>query len=75
MTEPTDTPVLCVVCGEEIPRKRLEAVPGTRTCVACASVPRKTRADLRGEHFVQHTGGLHEKYLHEDDAEMDRKHR
>jgi hypothetical protein len=70
-----DTPVTCVVCGEEIPRKRLEAVPGTTTCVSCAAVPRKTRADLRGEHFVQHTGGLHEKYLHEDDAEMDRKHR
>jgi len=26
-------------------------------------------------HFVQHTGGLHEKYLHEEDAEMDEKHK
>jgi len=65
---------LCVSCGEPIPAKRLEAVPGTTTCVACASVPRKTRGDLAGRHFVQHTGGLHEKYLHEEDAEMDQKH-
>ena len=71
MTEPK----YCVHCGEEIPEKRLEAVPGTTTCVACATVPRRTRSDLRGDHFVQHTGGLHEKYLHEEDAEMDRKRR
>ena len=25
----------CVVCGEEIPLKRREAMPGVRTCVAC----------------------------------------
>jgi hypothetical protein len=65
---------LCVSCGEPIPAKRLEAVPGTTTCVQCATVPRKSRADLPGRHFVQHTGGLHEKYLHEEDAEMDQKH-
>jgi RNA polymerase-binding transcription factor DksA len=65
---------LCVVCGEEIPQKRLEAVPDTTTCVACSGVPRKGRGDLSGRHFVQHTGGLHEKYLHEEDAEMDQKH-
>ena len=65
---------LCVYCGAPIPARRLEAVPGTTTCVKCASVPRRKRSDLRGDHFVQHTGGLHEKYLHEEDAEMDRKH-
>ena len=65
---------LCVSCGEPIPEKRLEAVPGTTTCVKCATVPRKSRSDLAGRHFVQHTGGLHEKYLHEEDAEMDQKH-
>ncbi|MBW1809833.1 MAG: TraR/DksA C4-type zinc finger protein [Deltaproteobacteria bacterium] len=63
----------CVTCGELIPEKRLNAIPGTTTCVKCTSVPRKTRSDLRGDHFIQHTGGLHEKYLHEEDAEMDRK--
>jgi phage/conjugal plasmid C-4 type zinc finger TraR family protein len=25
----------CVECGEEIPKRRREAVPGVRTCVAC----------------------------------------
>ena len=66
---------LCVDCGAPIPVKRLAAVPGTTTCVACATVPRKTRVDLPGRHFIQHTGGLHEKYLHEEDAEMDEKHK
>ena len=65
---------LCVSCGEPIPAARLAAIPGTTTCVRCATVPRRTRDDLPGRHFVQHTGGLHEKYLHEEDAEMDEKH-
>jgi len=65
---------LCVSCGEPIPAARLAAVPGTCTCVKCAVVPRKSRSDLSGRCFVQHTGGLHEKYLHEEDAEMDQKH-
>jgi RNA polymerase-binding transcription factor DksA len=71
----TNEPAYCVSCGEVIPPRRLEAVPGTKTCVDCSEVPRKKRSDLKGDHFVQHTGGLHEKYLHEEDAEMDRKHR
>ncbi|MGD9925720.1 MAG: DksA/TraR family C4-type zinc finger protein [Pseudorhodoplanes sp.] len=25
----------CEVCGEEIPLKRRQAIPGARTCVAC----------------------------------------
>lgn len=25
----------CDICGEDIPHKRREAVPGVRTCVAC----------------------------------------
>jgi len=28
---------LCEACGEEIPYLRLKAVPGSRTCVACAN--------------------------------------
>ena len=72
MTSPLEK--YCVSCGEVIPARRLRAVPGTTTCVGCSSMPRKGRSDLRGEHFIQHTGGLHEKYLHEEDAEMDRKH-
>ena len=27
----------CTACGEAIPQKRLEALPTTRTCIACAS--------------------------------------
>jgi len=59
----------CVECGEEIPKKRLEAVPYTSRCVECASesVPRTKFKDLPGSVTVQHTGGLHEKYLKEED--------
>ena len=64
----------CVYCGEEIPPKRLKALPNTTTCVACANVPKKDISKLDGDHLIQHTGGLHEKYLHEEDASMDRKH-
>lgn len=28
----------CDDCGETIPRKRREALPGTRTCVACQAI-------------------------------------
>ena len=75
MNMPPDDPHLhlCACCGEPIPEARLKAVPGTTTCVRCATVPRRTRSQLRGGAFVQHTGGLHEKYLHEEDAEMDLK--
>lgn len=68
-------PVYCVCCGEEIPAARLKAVPGTTTCVRCATVPRRSQKDLRGDHLVQPTGGLHSQYLREEDAEMDRKRR
>jgi phage/conjugal plasmid C-4 type zinc finger TraR family protein len=27
----------CEVCGEEIPLKRRQAIPGVRTCIACQS--------------------------------------
>ena len=27
----------CDICGEDIPEKRRQAVPGVRTCVACQS--------------------------------------
>jgi hypothetical protein len=30
-------PHACEACGNEIPRKRLEAVPGARLCVGCQS--------------------------------------
>jgi hypothetical protein len=60
---------LCVSCGEPIPPKRLEILPGTTTCVACSSVTKKSIQDMPGRAVVQHTGGLHEKYLHEEDLE------
>jgi RNA polymerase-binding transcription factor DksA len=59
----------CVVCGEQIPPKRLEAMPHTKTCVACSSEDRKQIRDLPGSAVVQHTGGLHEKYLKEEDLD------
>jgi len=32
----------CVECGEEIPQRRREALPGVTTCIACAKkYPRK----------------------------------
>lgn len=63
------TEILCQTCGEPIPKKRLEAVPGTRHCVNCARPERKKFKDLPGSVTVQHTGGLHEKYLKEEDIE------
>lgn len=32
-----DSARFCDVCGEEIPEKRRQALPGVRTCVACQS--------------------------------------
>jgi len=60
---------LCISCGEEIPLKRLEILPNTKTCVKCSVEDKKNRSDLPGRAFVQHTGGLHEKYLKEEDIE------
>ena len=33
----------CDICGEDIPEKRREAVPGVRTCVECQSGQDATR--------------------------------
>ena len=35
---PVNGTVLCARCGEEIPEKRLKAVPGTRYCVDCKAI-------------------------------------
>ena len=34
------TYAVCEVCGRNIPRDRLQALPGTRTCIDCAVAPR-----------------------------------
>jgi len=61
--------ILCVSCGEPIPPKRLEILPNTRHCVSCARPERTQFKDLPGSVTVQHTGGLHEKYLKEEDID------
>ncbi len=33
---------VCEECGEEIPEARRNALPGTRTCVACQSIRDRT---------------------------------
>ncbi len=33
----TCPPFDCVICGEEIPERRRQALPGIRTCVPCQS--------------------------------------
>lgn len=58
----------CVVCGEPILEKRLRILPNTTTCVACSSATKKSIGDLPGSATVQHTGGLHERYLKEEDV-------
>lgn len=58
----------CACCGEPIPEKRLKALPNTKTCVFCSSEDKKQFSDLPGSATVQHTGGLHEKYLKEEDV-------
>jgi len=60
---------VCVVCGEPIPEKRLQILPNTTTCVACSAATKKNIKDLPGSATVQHTGGLHEKYLKEEDCD------
>lgn len=57
----------CVGCGEVIPPKRIEVLPNTLTCVGCSGVSRKAITDMSGTATVQHTGGLHEKYMKEED--------
>ena len=57
----------CISCDDPIPPKRLEALPGTMTCVHCSGVSKKAARDLPGTSTVQHTGGLHEKYMKEED--------
>jgi len=59
----------CVNCGGEIPVKRLEILPETTTCVGCSGVSKKQIKDMDGKCVVQHTGGLHEKYLKEEDLD------
>ncbi len=41
-----ETAKYCVECGEEIPKARRHALPGTRTCVACQSVRDAGRVSL-----------------------------
>ena len=36
--QPGDGAAECDDCGEPIPQRRREALPGTRTCVACQSI-------------------------------------
>ncbi|HEX3677538.1 MAG TPA: DksA/TraR family C4-type zinc finger protein [Sphingomicrobium sp.] len=35
LTPKGESPGQCDVCGEPIPRKRREALPGVRTCLGC----------------------------------------
>ncbi len=49
------TPVYCIRCDEEIPAKRLAAVPATRRCRSCAELidsynrPRETAMACNSE--------------------------
>jgi len=59
----------CTICGEEINKKRLKLLPHTTTCVKCSSECKKSINDVKNSAIVQHTGGLHEKYLKEEDVD------
>lgn len=37
----TDVPKVYCKCGNAIPQERLDALPGTTSCVKCSTVPRK----------------------------------
>lgn len=41
----------CIKCGKEIPSKRLEIIPGTKTCVNCS-----TTSPKRGVPIMRGTG-------------------
>jgi hypothetical protein len=64
----TEKEKFCVNCGNAIPLKRLKILPKTTTCVNCSGVVKKLITDMSGHATVQHTGGLHEKYLKEEDV-------
>jgi len=34
----------CLECGDDIPQKRREALPGVKYCIACQSLNEKTQA-------------------------------
>lgn len=58
---------ICVGCKKVIDPRRVEALPNTATCMACSGTSRKSISDMSGAATVQHTGGLHEKYMKEED--------
>ncbi len=48
---------LCSVCGRAIPQARLKVLPGTTTCVKCATVERYSSLDIPDFAFAQPPDG------------------
>lgn len=52
--EPFSGPA-CEGCGKEIPKERLEVLPGTTTCVKCSNVREYQVESELGEFVISHT--------------------
>jgi len=39
-----ESALYCIECGDDIPLKRREALPGVKYCIACQSLNEKTQA-------------------------------
>ena len=68
--------VNCVSCGEPIHPKRLELVPGTKTCVPCTTTGRKIGKTItvgEGDHTYNDIVILEpdEKYSDYEDSKFD----
>jgi RNA polymerase-binding transcription factor DksA len=48
---------LCSVCGRAIPLARIKILPGTTTCVKCATVERYSSLDIPDYAFAQPPDG------------------
>ncbi len=48
---------LCTICGRAIPLARLKILPGTTTCVRCATVERYSSLDVPDFAFAQPPDG------------------
>ena len=69
-----DVRMNCIKCQEEIPPLRLEAVPGTKTCVQCSSTSRwYVRSVISGKTTYAETEVIKDPNVAKEMASMDRR--
>jgi len=64
----------CIKCGNEIPQGRLEAIPGTKTCVNCSSTSKwYVRSIVTGKTTYSETEIIKDESVAEGLRQMDRR--